>query len=64
MEKLEIFEFLSLVQDGFKYHYDIKMLTYLMLARYVWLSYIFLYLLKATPNSATITTPVVPLILD
>ena len=43
MEKLEIFEFLSHVQDGLIDHYDIKMLTYLMVARYVWFSYIFLY---------------------
>ena len=71
VDRLEIFEFLSHVQDGLKDHYDIKMLTYLMVARYVWLSYIFLYfpmmtisLLKATPNSATRPTPVVPAFLD
>ena len=64
------FEFLSHVQDSLKDHYDIKMLTYLMVARYVWLSHIFLYFpvmtisLKANPNSATIPTLVVPTILD
>ena len=31
--RLDIFEFLSHVQDGLKDHYDIKMLTYLMVAR-------------------------------
>jgi len=33
MDRLDIFEFLSHVQDGLKDHYDIKMLTYLMVAR-------------------------------
>jgi len=33
VDRLDIFEFLSRVQDGLKDHYDIKMLTYLMLAR-------------------------------
>ena len=33
VDRLDIFEFLSHVQDGLKDHYDIKMLTYLMLAR-------------------------------
>ena len=32
--RLDIFEFLSHVQDGLKDHYDIKMLTYLMVARW------------------------------
>ena len=35
VDRLDIFEFLSHVQDGLKDHYDIKMLTYLMVARYV-----------------------------
>ena len=34
VDRLDIFEFLSRVQDGLKDHYDIKMLTYLMVARY------------------------------
>jgi len=33
IDRLDIFEFLSHVQDGLKDHYDIKMLTYLMVAR-------------------------------
>lgn len=33
VDKLDIFEFLTHVQDGLKDHYDIKMLTYLMVAR-------------------------------
>ena len=33
VDRLDIFEFLSHVQDGLKDHYDIKMLTYLMVAR-------------------------------
>jgi len=33
VDRLDIFEFLSRVQDGLKDHYDIKMLTYLMVAR-------------------------------
>jgi len=33
VDRLDVFEFLSHVQDGLKDHYDIKMLTYLMLAR-------------------------------
>ena len=31
--RLDVFEFLAHVQDGLKDHYDIKMLTYLMVAR-------------------------------
>ena len=30
VDRLEIFDFLSHVQDGLKEHYDIKMITYLM----------------------------------
>ena len=33
VDRLDIFEFLSHVQDGLKDHYDINMLTYLMVAR-------------------------------
>ncbi|XP_013401957.1 LOW QUALITY PROTEIN: cullin-associated NEDD8-dissociated protein 1-like [Lingula anatina] len=33
MDRLDIFEFLNHVEDGLKDHYDIKMLTYLMLIR-------------------------------
>mgnify|MGYP002803523298 FL=1 len=33
LDKLDIFEFLTHVEDGLKDHYDIKMLTYLMLVR-------------------------------
>jgi len=33
LERLDIFEFLTHVEDGLKDHYDIKMLTYLMLIR-------------------------------
>jgi len=33
VDRLDVFEFLSHVQDGLKDHYDIKMLTYLMVAR-------------------------------
>jgi len=33
IDRLDIFEFLSHVQDGLKDHYDIKMLTYLMVSR-------------------------------
>ncbi|XP_065191640.1 cullin-associated NEDD8-dissociated protein 1-like [Sycon ciliatum] len=33
LEKLDIFEFLSHVEGGMKDHYDIKMLTYLMIIR-------------------------------
>uniref|UniRef100_A0A915K9S7 TATA-binding protein interacting (TIP20) domain-containing protein n=1 Tax=Romanomermis culicivorax TaxID=13658 RepID=A0A915K9S7_ROMCU len=33
LERLDIFEFLQHVEDGLKDHYDIKMLTYLMLIR-------------------------------
>jgi len=33
VDRLDIFEFLSRVQDGLKDHYDIKMLTYLMVSR-------------------------------
>merc|ERR1711981_1549424 len=33
VDRLDIFEFLSHVQDGLKDHYDIKMLTYLMVSR-------------------------------
>jgi len=33
VDRLDIFQFLSHVQDGLKDHYDIKMLTYLMVAR-------------------------------
>ncbi|XP_046857896.1 cullin-associated NEDD8-dissociated protein 1-like [Xenia sp. Carnegie-2017] len=33
LDKIDIFEFLTHVEDGLKDHYDIKMLTYLMLVR-------------------------------
>lgn len=33
LDKLDLFEFLNHVEDGLKDHYDIKMLTYLMLVR-------------------------------
>uniref|UniRef100_A0A8C2HV42 Cullin-associated and neddylation-dissociated 1 n=1 Tax=Cyprinus carpio TaxID=7962 RepID=A0A8C2HV42_CYPCA len=33
LDRLDIFEFLNHVEDGLKDHYDIKMLTFLMLAR-------------------------------
>jgi len=33
IDRLDIFDFLSYVQDGLKDHYDIKMLTYLMVSR-------------------------------
>nr|CAG4651567.1 EOG090X00HY [Triops cancriformis] len=33
LDRLDVFEFLSQVEAGLKDHYDIKMLTYLMLAR-------------------------------
>lgn len=33
LDRLDIFEFLQHVEDGLKDHYDIKMLTYLMLVR-------------------------------
>jgi len=33
VDRLDIFEFLSRVQDGLRDHYDIKMLTYLMVSR-------------------------------
>jgi len=33
LERLDIFEFLNHMEDGLKDHYDIKMLTYLMLVR-------------------------------
>ena len=33
LDRLDIFEFLNHVEDGLKDHYDIKMLTYLMLIR-------------------------------
>jgi len=33
LDRLDIFEFLNNVEDGLKDHYDIKMLTYLMLVR-------------------------------
>ena len=33
LDRIDIFEFLSHVEDGLKDHYDIKMLTYLMLVR-------------------------------
>merc|ERR1719427_1155021 len=33
VDRLDIFEFLSRVQDGLKDHYDVKMLTYLMVSR-------------------------------
>ena len=33
LDRLDIFEFLRHVEDGLNDHYDIKMLTYLMLVR-------------------------------
>lgn len=33
LDRLDIFEFLNHVEDGLRDHYDIKMLTYLMLVR-------------------------------
>lgn len=33
LDRLDVFEFLQHVEDGLKDHYDIKMLTYLMLVR-------------------------------
>lgn len=33
LDRIDIFEFLSHVEDGLKDHYDVKMLTYLMLVR-------------------------------
>lgn len=33
MDRLDVFAFLDHVQNGLKDHYDIKMLTYLMVAR-------------------------------
>ena len=33
LDRMDIFEFLNHVEDGLKDHYDIKMLTYLMLVR-------------------------------
>ena len=33
LDKIDIFEFLNHVEDGLRDHYDIKMLTYLMLVR-------------------------------
>jgi cullin-associated NEDD8-dissociated protein 1 len=33
MDRLDVFAFLDQVQNGLKDHYDIKMLTYLMVAR-------------------------------
>ncbi|XP_071811076.1 cullin-associated NEDD8-dissociated protein 1-like isoform X1 [Apostichopus japonicus] len=33
LDRLDIFEFLNHVEDGLKDHYDVKMLTYLMLVR-------------------------------
>ena len=33
LDRLDIFDFLQHVEDGLKDHYDIKMLTYLMLVR-------------------------------
>ncbi|XP_077989699.1 cullin-associated NEDD8-dissociated protein 1-like isoform X1 [Glandiceps talaboti] len=38
LDRIDIFEFLNHVEDGLKDHYDIKMLTYLMLARLSFLS--------------------------
>lgn len=38
LDRLDIFEFLNHVEDGLKDHYDIKMLTYLMLVRLASLS--------------------------
>lgn len=33
LDRIDIFEFLNHVEDGLKDHYDVKMLTYLMLVR-------------------------------
>ena len=33
LDRIDIFEFLSHVEDGLKDHYDVKMLTYLMVVR-------------------------------
>lgn len=33
LDRLDIFEFLNHVEEGLKDHYDVKMLTYLMLVR-------------------------------
>jgi cullin-associated NEDD8-dissociated protein 1 len=33
LDRIDIFEFLNHVEEGLKDHYDIKMLTYLMLVR-------------------------------
>jgi len=33
LDRIDIFEFLKHVEDGLNDHYDIKMLTYLMLVR-------------------------------
>ena len=33
LDRIDIFEFLRHVEDGLNDHYDIKMLTYLMLVR-------------------------------
>lgn len=33
LDRIDVFEFLNHVEDGLKDHYDIKMLTYLMVAR-------------------------------
>lgn len=33
LDKIDIFEFINHVESGLKDHYDIKMLTYLMVAR-------------------------------
>lgn len=33
LDRLDVFEFLNHVENGLKDHYDIKMLTYLMVAR-------------------------------
>ena len=35
LDKLDVFEFLSHVEEGLNDHYDIKMLTYLMLTRFL-----------------------------
>ena len=33
LDRIDIFEFLTHVEDGLKDHYDVKMLTYLMVVR-------------------------------
>ena len=38
LDRIDIFEFLRHVEDGLHDHYDIKMLTYLMLVRLAHLS--------------------------